>query len=139
MVQIVAMQAGALIDREISFESRLVGAFCEHLTLSNVHKRSQLAEGQQLKTAVLNSKNPYAPVAQWIEQWFPKPCVACSIHARGTIANKFKSACSDTTRTADLSRLTADLTATGPSSRPRIGNDLPAWSHRMNRNWPEST
>ena len=22
-----------------------------------------------------------APVAQWIEQWFPKPCVACSNHA----------------------------------------------------------
>ena len=25
-----------------------------------------------------------APVAQWIEQRFPKPQVACSIHAGGT-------------------------------------------------------
>ena len=25
-----------------------------------------------------------APVAQWIEQRFPKPQVACSIHAEGT-------------------------------------------------------
>ena len=26
-----------------------------------------------------------APVAQWIEQRFPKPQVACSIHAGGTV------------------------------------------------------
>ncbi len=25
-----------------------------------------------------------APVAQWIEQWIPNPCAACSIHAGGT-------------------------------------------------------
>ena len=27
-----------------------------------------------------------APVAQWIERRFPKPQVACSIHAGGTVA-----------------------------------------------------
>jgi hypothetical protein len=25
----------------------------------------------------------YAPVAQWIEYWFPKPGVGCSSHLRG--------------------------------------------------------
>jgi hypothetical protein len=69
----------------------------------------------------------------------PKPCAACSIHARGTTENKFKSVCSVKHWTADLSRLTADLTATGRSTRPRIGNDLPVRGHRMNCNWPEST
>ena len=29
-----------------------------------------------------------APVAQWIEQRFPKPQVACSIHAGGTKSSK---------------------------------------------------
>ena len=27
----------------------------------------------------------FAPVAQWIEQWFPKPLAGCPIHPGGTI------------------------------------------------------
>ena len=27
----------------------------------------------------------YGPVAQGIEQWFPKPCAACSNHAGATL------------------------------------------------------
>ena len=30
-----------------------------------------------------------APVAQWIEQWFPKPQVACSIHAGALLSKAF--------------------------------------------------
>ena len=30
-----------------------------------------------------------APVAQWIEQRFPKPLVACSIHAGGVFPDRF--------------------------------------------------
>jgi hypothetical protein len=30
------------------------------------------------------SEGESAPVAQWIEQWIPNPCAACSIHAGGT-------------------------------------------------------
>jgi hypothetical protein len=35
----------------------------------------------------------------------PKPCVACSIHARGTIEIKFKSVCSGKHCATNLSRL----------------------------------
>jgi len=31
-----------------------------------------------------------APVAQWIEQRFPKPQVACSIHAGGTMCTNMR-------------------------------------------------
>ena len=33
-----------------------------------------------------------APVAQWIEQRFPKPQVACSIHAGGTMCTNMRRA-----------------------------------------------
>jgi hypothetical protein len=42
-------------------------------------------EAQTLRTK-LTSSRVYALVAQWIEQRFPKPCVAGSIPAGGTIS-----------------------------------------------------
>jgi hypothetical protein len=30
-------------------------------------------------------KTHFGPVAQGIEQWFPKPCAACSNHAGATL------------------------------------------------------
>ena len=39
----------------------------------------------QLQTADLNSELLRTPVAQRIEQWFPKPCAVGSSPARGTV------------------------------------------------------
>ena len=33
---------------------------------------------------LIECRGESAPVAQWIEQWIPNPCAACSIHAGGT-------------------------------------------------------
>ena len=70
----IKLETGSSAQTKMIFTYLRVLIIYEHF-LCKIHNR----ENQILPTAL---------VAQWIEQWIPNPCAACSIHAEGTIKLK---------------------------------------------------